>query len=91
MTDWIDSYEMIRPLGEGKYLVIWDLIFGKRIAVATREGVGEHWCFTTRPDAAMLSFLMWPLPPFGWSRHMLPDGSFEYPEGEHDEDQTASV
>lgn len=84
MTDWMESYDMIRPLGEGKYLVIWDLIFGKRIAVATAEALGEHWCYSTPQaiDFALLSFIMWPLPPIGWTRHMLPDGSFEYPEKE---------
>jgi len=91
-TNWMDSYDFIRPLGDGKYLVIGDLIFGKRIAIATPDSLGEHWCYTDDPARAFLSFLSWPQPPIGWSRHMLPDGSFEYPEVDRgEEDQTASV
>lgn len=83
---WATGYIAVRPLDDDHWLVLMQLIpipgTGQdrtRIAVATEHGVGEHWCYTDGV-AGILEFVSWPQPPTYWSRHMRPDGTFEYPE-----------
>jgi len=41
---WLEGYEMTRPLGDGRYLGLIRLTFGRaRVAVLTEGGPGEHW------------------------------------------------
>lgn len=78
---WAWGYAAIKPTPDGKYVALMELIFGVRIVVCEdKTTAGEHWCYTEDVMAGVESFLRFPEPPTGWSRHMLPDGSFEYPE-----------
>ena len=77
--------------GEGYYAAwhmddgrLWSLmpLIGRRLRIVIVEDwstAGEHWCYSNRL-AAMISYAHGPDGhPFGWSRHMHPDGTFEYP------------
>lgn len=80
--DWdakANGYVMGQPMADGRYWCLLLLTFGRlRIVIAEDQfSAGEHWCYEDN-SAAMLSYLSGPdVPPVGWKRHMLPDGSFE--------------
>lgn len=83
---WATGYLAVRHLDDDHWLVLMRLIpipgmdqERTRIAIATADGPGEHWCYTDGVQG-IFDFAMWPHPPTYWSRHMRPDGTFEYPE-----------
>jgi hypothetical protein len=67
------------PMEDGRMWCLMPLTFGRvRIVIAEDQfTAGEHWCYSDY----MVGLLNWNLgpdhTPEGWSRHMLPDGTFE--------------
>lgn len=85
---WARGYVAVRPLDGDRWLVLMQLIplpysynERTRIAIATPDAVGEHWCYTNGL-AGILEFAAWPQPLTNWSRHMRADGTVEYPRSE---------
>lgn len=79
-----------RPMADGRWWCLLPLTMGRvRIVIAEDQfTAGEHWCYSDPNKGVQewskgcfyvgddsISFS-----PEGWSRHMFPDGSFEYPE-----------
>lgn len=74
-----EGYLAGRPMADGRYWCLMPLTFGRnRIVIAEDQfTVGEHWCFSD-PLRGLQQWALGPdHAPEGWTRHMLPDGSFE--------------
>ena len=73
------GYIMGEPMEDGRYWCLLLLTFGRlRIVIAEDQfSAGEHWCYENNVDAVLSYFRGLGEPPFGWKRHMLPDGTFE--------------
>ena len=76
-----NGYIATRKMDDGRYWCLLRLI-GERLRIVIAEDqytAGEHWCFNNN-DSAIRSYMLGPAyPPRGWSRHMHPDGTMEYP------------
>lgn len=80
-----NGYIDTRRMDDGRYWCLMNLTLGRlRIVIAEDQfTAGEHWCFSDTV-AAVRSYMLGPgYPPRGWSRHMTPDGRFEYPDAKH--------
>jgi hypothetical protein len=80
--EWQSGYLSVMAMDDGRAWCLMPLTLGRLRIVIAEDcwTAGEHWCYSD-PDAAYISYLAGPqTPPTGWTRHMLPDGSFEYPE-----------
>lgn len=80
---WAEGYIAIRPTGEvdWPWLTLGGLALGRgQVAKATADTSGENWSY---PDhlTATAAFGCWPEIIAGWTRHMLPGGLMEYPDG----------
>jgi hypothetical protein len=80
-----NGYIDTRVMDDGRYWCLLNLTLGRlRIVIAEDQfTAGEHWCFPEGDEgrvAAIRSYMLGPsYPPRGWSRHMHPDGTMEYP------------
>lgn len=81
-ADWCAGYLSVGPMPDGRAWCLMPLTLG-RLRIVIAEDVhtaGEHWCYSDS-IAAMASYFAGPeQPPVGWSRHMRPDGTMEYPD-----------
>ena len=75
------GYMAGKPMRDGRWWCLMPLTLGRlRIVIAEDEWTaGEHWCY----DNVAAAWACWEAgpdhTPVGWSRHMLPDGTKEYP------------
>ena len=78
--DWAVGYMALKPMEDGRFLVLMTLALNRaRVSIAEDEwSLGEGWCFD-EVLLAFASFIRYPEPPVGWTRHMLGDGRNEYP------------
>jgi hypothetical protein len=76
-----NGYIATKKMDDGRYWCLLRLI-GERLRIVIAEDqftAGEHWCFNSN-DSAIRSYMLGPsYTPRGWSRHMHPDGTMEYP------------
>lgn len=77
-----EGYYAAMHMDDGRLWCLQPLI-GDRLRITIVESwstAGEHWCYNSK-TAAMVSYIAGPgSKPFGWSRHMLANGTFEYPQ-----------
>ena len=74
-----NGYVAAKPMEDGRWWCLMPLYGGRfRIVIAEDQfTAGEHWCYSN-PVYAVVSWDDGPeKPPTKWTRHMLPDGSFE--------------
>jgi hypothetical protein len=64
---------------DGRYWCLMQLTLGRNriVIVEDQFSPGEHWCYSD-PWVGLANWHLGPdHTPEGWSRHMLPDGTFE--------------
>jgi hypothetical protein len=79
---WAGSYISVKAMPDGRAWCLMSLSLGRlRIVIGEDQFTcGEHWCYEDNVKA-VASYVAGPeVTPTGWSRHMLPDYTFEYPE-----------
>lgn len=83
--DWdpkAEGYLGGKLMDDGRWWCLMPLSLGRvRIVIAEDEfTAGEHWCYSD-PAVGVIQWAMGCIDPDhildGWTRHMLPDGSFE--------------
>lgn len=76
-----EGYYAATHMDDGRLWCLQPLI-GDRLRITIVESwstAGEHWCYNSKL-AATVSYIAGPdATPFGWSRHMHANGTFEYP------------
>lgn len=87
---WATGYFMGKRLDEEQWLIIHPLIGGRaRLSIMTAESsCVEAWCMPNT-TVALVSYILWPEPPQGWTRHMTKAGNF-YPDSDAPVDDAQS-